>query len=146
LVAHNKREVKAKQMILDAIKDHLIPHVFEKKTTKEMFHALVSLCQSLNINRKMVLRKKLRSIVMTRLDIVTSYLMKITHICDQLAAVGEKVEDAELVNMALSGFPVSREPFVKGICVWENLPDFERFWDDYLRGDLYGFKGWQEGW
>ena len=32
LVAHNKRIVKAKRMILDAIKDHLIPHVFEKKT------------------------------------------------------------------------------------------------------------------
>jgi hypothetical protein len=27
LVAHNKREMKAKQMILDATKDHLIPHV-----------------------------------------------------------------------------------------------------------------------
>jgi hypothetical protein len=39
-VAHNKREVKAKPMILDAIKDHLISHVFEKKTLKEMFDAL----------------------------------------------------------------------------------------------------------
>jgi hypothetical protein len=28
-------------VILDAIKDHLIPHVFEKKTTKEMFDASV---------------------------------------------------------------------------------------------------------
>jgi hypothetical protein len=38
-------------MILDAIKDHLIPHVFEKKTMKEMFDDLVSLNQSQNINR-----------------------------------------------------------------------------------------------
>jgi hypothetical protein len=43
LVAHNKREVKAKQMIMDAKKDHLIPHISEKKTAKEMFDALVSL-------------------------------------------------------------------------------------------------------
>jgi hypothetical protein len=43
LVAHNKRVVKVKWMILDAIMDHLIPHVSEKKTTKEMFDALVSL-------------------------------------------------------------------------------------------------------
>jgi hypothetical protein len=43
LAAHKKREVKAKLMILDAIKDHLIPHIFEKKMTKEMFNALVSL-------------------------------------------------------------------------------------------------------
>jgi hypothetical protein len=41
--------------------------------------------------------------------------MKITHICDQFAVVGEEVEDAELVNMALNGFPASWESFVKGI-------------------------------
>jgi hypothetical protein len=62
-VAHNKRVVKAKQVILDAIKDHLIPHVSEKKTAKETFDALVSLYKSQNINRKMILRNKLRSIM-----------------------------------------------------------------------------------
>jgi hypothetical protein len=77
LVAHNKREVKAKQMILDAIKDHQIPHIF-KKTMKEMFDALVSLYQSENINMKMILRNTLKSIVMTRSNLVTCYLMKVT--------------------------------------------------------------------
>ena len=33
-------------MIMDAVKDHLIPHLFKKKMTKEMFDALVSLYQS----------------------------------------------------------------------------------------------------
>jgi hypothetical protein len=74
-------------------------------TTKEMFDALVSLYQSQNINRKMILWNKLRSIGMTRLDTITSYLMKITQIRDQLATVGEKVENAKFVNMALNGFP-----------------------------------------
>jgi hypothetical protein len=69
---------------------------------------------------------------MTRSDIVTSYLMKITQIHDQLAAVGEKVEDEELVNMGLNGFPASWGPFVRGIWAWENLPDFERLWDDCI--------------
>ena len=36
LVAHNKRGVKAKQMILDAIKDHLFPRVSEKKIAKDV--------------------------------------------------------------------------------------------------------------
>jgi hypothetical protein len=66
LAAHKKKEVKAKQMILDAIKDHLIPHISVKKTTKEMFDALVSLYQSENIKRTMILQNKLRSIEMTR--------------------------------------------------------------------------------
>jgi hypothetical protein len=40
----------AKRMILDAIKDYLIPHVSEKKIAKEIFDALASLYHSWNIN------------------------------------------------------------------------------------------------
>jgi hypothetical protein len=80
----------------------------------------------------MILWNKLRSIEMTRLDTVTSYLMKVMKICDKLVAVWEKIADAKLVKMALNGFPTSCEPFVKGICAHENLPKFERLWDDYI--------------
>jgi hypothetical protein len=34
LAAHKKKEVRAKWMIMDAINDHLISHISEKKTTK----------------------------------------------------------------------------------------------------------------
>jgi hypothetical protein len=84
-----------------------------------MFDALVGLYKSENINK--VLQRKLRSIEMTRSDSVTSYLMKVMQICDQLAAVGEKIVDAELVNMALNGDPTSWKLFVEGICAHENL-------------------------
>jgi hypothetical protein len=59
--------------------------------------------------------------------------MKVTQIHDQLATVGEKVANAALVNMALNGFPASWEPFVKGICARENLPNSERLWDDCIQ-------------
>jgi hypothetical protein len=64
-------------MIMDNIKNDMIPHIFKKKTTKEMFDALVGLYQSENINMKMILRNKLRSIKMTKLDSITIYLMKV---------------------------------------------------------------------
>ena len=86
---------------MDVIKDHLIPHISEKKMTKEMFDALVGLYQSENISRKMILYNKLRSVEMTRSDAVTSYLMKVTQIHDQIAAVGDTVEDNELVQISL---------------------------------------------
>jgi hypothetical protein len=104
---------------------------------KEMFDALVSLYQSENINRKMILHNKLRSVEMTRSDTVTSYLMKVTQIRDQLAAVGEKVEDKELVNMALNGFSPQWETFVKGVCARENLPSWERLWDDCIQEETW---------
>jgi hypothetical protein len=95
LASHKKKEVKAKQVILVVMMDHLIPHLSEKKIAKEMFEALVSLYQIENINRKMILRNELKSIEMTRSDTITSYLMKVTQISDQLATVGEKAIDAE---------------------------------------------------
>ena len=86
-----------------------------------MSDALVSLYQSTNINRKIILREKLRSIQMTILDLVTSYLTKVREICDELVAIGEKVTNVELVNMALNGFLASWDSFFKGICACENL-------------------------
>ena len=92
--------------------------------TKEMFDSLVSLYQSENVNRKMILWNKLRAIEMTRSDIVTNYLMKVMWIHDQLAIVGEKIENSEIVDMTLNGFSASWETFVKGLCAWEHLPSF----------------------
>jgi hypothetical protein len=43
LEAQKKKEIKAERVLLDSMKDHLIPHLMEKKMVKEMFDALVSL-------------------------------------------------------------------------------------------------------
>ena len=61
LVEHNKKEAKARMLILDAVRDHIIPHILGKKATREMWEALTKLYQSDNHNRKMALRDKLRS-------------------------------------------------------------------------------------
>ena len=53
---HKKNLVKAKRIIADSIKDHLIPHVFFLKTPKEMFGSLTKLFEGKNINRKITLR------------------------------------------------------------------------------------------
>ena len=49
---HKKNLVKAKRIIVDSIKDHLIPHVSSLKTPKYMFDSLIDLF----VNRKMTLR------------------------------------------------------------------------------------------
>jgi hypothetical protein len=50
-----KNEVKAKRILTDSIKDHLIPNVSELKTAKEMFDALTRLYESKNTSRKLTL-------------------------------------------------------------------------------------------
>ena len=73
-----KKNVKTKRIILDAIKDHVIPHVTRKKNAYEMWESLTKLCQSDNENRKMMLRENLRNTKMIKTDTVASYLTKLT--------------------------------------------------------------------
>jgi hypothetical protein len=47
-----KKNVKAKRIILDAIKDHVIPHVAGKANAFEMWASLTKLYQSSNENQK----------------------------------------------------------------------------------------------
>jgi hypothetical protein len=39
--ASDKKDIKAQRVILEAIKDHLIPHVVEKTRSMDIFDALV---------------------------------------------------------------------------------------------------------
>ena len=50
---HKKKLVMAKRIIVDSIKDQLIPQVSSLKTPKAMFDSLTKLFEGMNINRKM---------------------------------------------------------------------------------------------
>jgi hypothetical protein len=78
LVAYTKKSIKAKRIILDAIKGHLIPHVIGNTNAYEMWESLMKLYQSTNENQKMVLREKLKIIRMTKAENVVTYLIRLT--------------------------------------------------------------------
>jgi hypothetical protein len=61
LVAHKKKEIKVEWVILDLVKDHIIPHLSKNNMTKYMIDSLIGLFQSTNMNRNMVLRNRLKS-------------------------------------------------------------------------------------
>jgi hypothetical protein len=127
LAAYTKKNIKAKRIILDAIKDHVIPHVTGKSNAYEMWESLTKLYQSSNENRKMVLREKLKGIKMTKTENVATYLTKITQVRDELGVVGEVIADNELVRTALNGVTKQWVVFVEGIVARENLPKWDVF-------------------
>ena len=45
LAAHAKKDVKARMILVDGVKDHIIPHLFGKKIARAMWEALVKLYQ-----------------------------------------------------------------------------------------------------
>ena len=136
LAEFKKKNVRAKRIILDSVKDHIIPHVVGKDYAYEMWESLGNLYQSFNQNQKMVLREKLRSTKMSRGESVTSYLTRVSQVRDELAAVGEVVDRAKLIWVALNGFSKSWESFVRGIVARENMPSWERLWDDFVQEEL----------
>jgi hypothetical protein len=88
LAAYNKKSIKAKRIILDSIKDHLIPQLMGKENSCEMWECLTKLYQSTNENRNMFLREKLKSIKMTKVENVVTYLTRLTQVRDELGVVG----------------------------------------------------------
>jgi hypothetical protein len=115
------KEAKTQRIILDGVKDHLIPHLAEKKTTKEMWDALKSLYEAKNENRKMALRDKLHSARMAKGESVATYLTRVAQVKDELATFGEIIPDSELVQISLKGFTKEWEVFVKCVVGREKL-------------------------
>jgi len=133
---HDVLEARAQRIILDGVKDNLIPHLAEKKTAKEMWDTLKNLYEAKNENRKMALRDKLHDVKMNKDDNVASYLTRVAQVIDELAAVGEVIPDLELVRIALKGFTNEWDVFVKCVVGREKLPDWSRLWDDFTQEEI----------
>ena len=67
---HKKNMVRENRIIVDSIKDHLIPHVSYSKNPKEILYALTKLYEGKNINRKMTLRTQLKNVNIQNLETI----------------------------------------------------------------------------
>ena len=130
---HKRNEARAERILIDSIKDHLVPHIAELNTATEMFDALVNLFESKTTSRKIALRHQLRYVSMPKSDSVATYLMRVSQLKDQLKAIGDTIEDQELVLVALTGFPPSWEPFIQSICRRAEMPKFDQLWADCVQ-------------
>ena len=73
-----KNEVKAKRILTDSIKDHLIPNVLELKTAKEMFDALTKLYESKNTIRKLTLWHQHINVTMNKSKMIANFFTRIS--------------------------------------------------------------------
>jgi hypothetical protein len=127
---YKKDLIKAKRIIVDSIKNHLIPHVSTLKTPKQMMDALSRLFEGKNINRKMTLRTQLKNVKMQNSETIQSYFTRVSQIKEQLEAIGDSVEEDEITMTTLNGLPNSWESFIQGICSRRKLTKFSRLWED----------------
>jgi len=111
----------------------LISHVTGKTNAYEMWESLTKLYQITNENRNMVLREKLKSIRMTKVENMITYLTRLTQVRDEVGVVGEAINYSELVRIELNGVTKQWVVFVEGIVARENLPKWECLWDDFVQ-------------
>ena len=75
-----KNDAKARRILVDSVKHHLVPQVSKKKTTKKMFKTLKKLFEHSSINVTLTLRNQLSKMKMIKSKSTTSYFMRITEL------------------------------------------------------------------
>jgi hypothetical protein len=80
LAEFRKMNIKAKRNIIDAIKYHIISHVYGKEFSFQMWQSLCRIYHNPNQNQKMVLQEKLRGTKMSHTNSFTSFLMSFSQI------------------------------------------------------------------
>ena len=91
------------RIIVDSIKDHLIPQVSSKKTPKNMYDALSRMYEGRSINKKMNLRAQLKGTTMRKGESIQDCFTRASQFREQLSVIGDTLDEDELVMIALKG-------------------------------------------
>ena len=116
---HNDRYedamARAKSIILDRVKDHIVPHIVEKNTAQGMWEALTKLYQHTSVQRKMLLENQLRSYQMKKREQIDPFLSRLEEIRDQLTAIKATPDQELMVRTTLNVVSEDWEVFVQSI-------------------------------
>ena len=101
LDAWQKKVAKARRILLEGVRDHIVSSLHGKNTPYAMWKVLTDLFQNSSDHRKLALKDKLRKIKMEKGDSIPKYLTKFVQCWDELGSVGIIVADDDLVSLAL---------------------------------------------
>lgn len=98
-----RNQAKARRIIYDSVKENIMPIITPLKTTKECYDTLVKLYNTKATSQKRLLKSQLRSLKMEKDASVNSFFTKISHLKDQLLAIGVSTDDDDLVQTVFDG-------------------------------------------
>jgi putative lipoic acid-binding regulatory protein len=120
-------DINAMSIIVESIKDHLIPYISHLDSSKKMYDALTNLFSVRNIGQVMSLKNQLRNMKMNDDDNITSYFVKISQLRDQLQAIEEIISEKELVNIVLNGLPKTWDAFATSMNTERSIRHLKNF-------------------
>jgi len=77
-------DINTMSIIVDSVKDHLIPYISNLDSSKNMYDALTNLFAVRNIRQAMSLKNELHEKNMTKDVIIASYIVSISQLRDKL--------------------------------------------------------------
>jgi len=84
------------------VKDNIIPHIRDAKTSNETWKVLKNLYETNNTNHIIFLKSKLLSIKMDVNEFVSTFLGRIKDVKDKLRDIEEKMSNTYLVTITLN--------------------------------------------
>jgi adenine-specific DNA methylase len=76
--------IRAKRIIADSIKDHLIHQVSSRNNLKDIFDSLTRMYEGNNIKHKMNMRTQLKNTKMQKGEIIQDYFFRVSQFKEQL--------------------------------------------------------------
>ena len=128
-----KDNTRAMKLIVDGVKDHLLPIITELDTAHEMFKALQEMFEINNTTRILTLKDNLSNIKMNKGETVSTYFMRITELRNQLSTIGHVYDEKELAMIALKGLPPSWKTYRQGVCALSKLPKLAQLKTDCIQ-------------
>jgi hypothetical protein len=123
--AWKKKVAKARRILLEGVRDHIVSSLHGKPTPDAMWKVLTDLFQNSNDHRKLVLNDKLSMIKMDKGDSIPKYLTKFFQCRYELGSVGITIDDDDLVILGLLGLPKSWHSYQDSVNGREKFPDWE---------------------
>jgi hypothetical protein len=125
LDAWQRKVAKARRILLEGVRDHIVSNLHGKSTPYSMWKDLTDLFQNNNDHRKLELKDKLRKIKMEKGDSIPKNLTKFVQCRDELGSVGITVIDDDFVSLALLGLPKNWHSYQDSINGREKFPNWE---------------------
>ena len=120
-----RREAKEKVLLCMSVKDNIIPHIRDCKTSKETWDTLKGLYETTNTNRILFLKTKLLSLKIEANESISNFISRVKYLSDKLGDIGEKVSNTDLVTIILNGLVQDYQIFVSSLAAREKPPSFD---------------------
>ena len=98
-----------------------------------MYDSLSIMYEGRNIKSKMNLRAQLKSTKMSHGESIQDYFIRVSQIKEQLEAIGDKLDEYEMVMTALNGLTRPWESFIQMMCAKKESMMFEVVWEDCIQ-------------